>query len=162
MIYERIKSLCNANGTSPTALCERLTGSKGNLPTWKKGNIRSEYLVTIAKEFNVSTDYLLGKTDTPYRLVDRWEKDQYDDYQKAPSDTRKKLLMMWGCPSDLIGEARRYSPADPSPQEDAPVADTALMFALFGDREIDDEMLDDVKRYAAFVAQRKKEKDGSA
>jgi len=42
-----------------------VTGSSGNLPTWKKGNIRSDYLTKISEIFNVSTDYLLGRTDSP-------------------------------------------------------------------------------------------------
>ena len=66
MVFERVKELCKKNGITPTALCVRITGSKGNLSTWKKGNIRSDYLVAIASMFDTTTDYLLGiKTDTP-------------------------------------------------------------------------------------------------
>ena len=65
MIYERLRNLCEKYKTTPTALCVKITGSKGNLPTWKKGNIRSDYLLTIANEFNVSIDYLLCNTDDP-------------------------------------------------------------------------------------------------
>ena len=43
----------------------------------------------------------------------------------------------------------------------APLDDKVLSFALFGRTDIDDDVLEDVKRYAAFVEQRKKaEKDG--
>lgn len=59
-MYEIIKQLCQQNGTTITALCEQITGSKGNLATWKKGNIRTDYLKKISEYFNVSTDYLLG------------------------------------------------------------------------------------------------------
>lgn len=58
-----IKNLCLENGTNVTTLCKQITGSSGNLPTWNKGNIRNDYLVKIADYFNVSTDYLLGKTE---------------------------------------------------------------------------------------------------
>lgn len=61
-MYERIMHLCKENNTTITALCVELTGSKGNLATWKKGNIKAEILHTIAKRFNVSVDYLLGKS----------------------------------------------------------------------------------------------------
>ncbi len=64
-MYELIKSLCNENGISITYLCEQITGSKGNLQTWKKDNIRSATLKKIAEYFDVSTDYLLGRTDNP-------------------------------------------------------------------------------------------------
>ena len=65
MIFERLKTLCKDNGTTPTALCFKITGSKGNLPTWKKGNIRSDYLIAISNEFNVATDFILCKTNDP-------------------------------------------------------------------------------------------------
>lgn len=65
MIVDRIQELCDKKGTNITALCKEITGSSGNLPTWKKGNIRTDYLSKIADYFDVSTDYLLGKTDIP-------------------------------------------------------------------------------------------------
>lgn len=61
-IYERLGVLCEKNGTNPTALCVKVTGSKGNLATWKKGHIRSDYLIVISEEFNVPTDYILKGT----------------------------------------------------------------------------------------------------
>lgn len=64
-MYELIKKLCATKGISPTKLCIEITGSKGNLPTWQKGNINPVSLVKLANYFNVSTDYLLGRTDIP-------------------------------------------------------------------------------------------------
>ncbi len=64
-MYELIKQLCNSKGISPTKLCTEITGSKGNLPTWQKGNINPTSLIKIADYFDVSTDYLLGRTDNP-------------------------------------------------------------------------------------------------
>lgn len=65
LMYERIEYLCEQNHISVTKLCLEITGSKGNLSTWKKGNINSESLKKIADYFNVSTDYLLGRTELP-------------------------------------------------------------------------------------------------
>jgi len=64
-MYERLENLCEKNGISITKLCVEITGSKGNLSTWKKGNINSESLRKIADYFDVSADYLLGRTDSP-------------------------------------------------------------------------------------------------
>lgn len=64
-MFERIQELCRKNGTNITSLCKEITGSSGNLPTWKNGNIRNDYLIKIADYFNVSTDYLLGVTSDP-------------------------------------------------------------------------------------------------
>lgn len=58
-MYERIKTLCAANGTSISKLCQQLTGNSANLATWVKGNFKSEMIIKIAEYFNVSTDYLL-------------------------------------------------------------------------------------------------------
>lgn len=76
--FTRLQDICKANGTTPTALCKIITGSSGNLATWKKGNIRADYLQKIADYFNVSVDYLLtGQKETP----------------TADSDERKTELM---------------------------------------------------------------------
>lgn len=76
--FTRLQDICKANGTTPTALCKIITGSSGNLATWKKGNIRADYLQKIADYFNVSVDYLLtGQKETP----------------TAESDERKKELI---------------------------------------------------------------------
>ncbi|MCD8216009.1 MAG: hypothetical protein LUC97_10275 [Clostridiales bacterium] len=59
MIIEKIDELCVKNGTNLTALCKEITGSSGNLPTWKKDRIRPEWLRAICLKFNVSSDYLM-------------------------------------------------------------------------------------------------------
>lgn len=64
-MYELIKKLCEENGISPTKLCTEITGSKGNLPTWQKGNINPKSLTKIADYFNISVDYLLGRSNEP-------------------------------------------------------------------------------------------------
>ncbi len=68
-MFERIKTLCLENGLTVTELCKQVTGSSGNLPTWKKGNINPVSLVKIADCFHVSVDYLLGRTDEPTQIT---------------------------------------------------------------------------------------------
>lgn len=63
MIIEKLNSLCIENGISLTALCKEITGSSGNLPTWKKNNIKPEWLRKICLKFNISSDYLLDLSD---------------------------------------------------------------------------------------------------
>lgn len=62
MIIERLNEICEKKGISITALCKEITGSSGNLPTWKKDRIRSDWLREICIKFNISSDYLLGLT----------------------------------------------------------------------------------------------------
>lgn len=61
-MYEIIKQLCDENNITISKLCEMVTNSTGNLATWKKNYMRSDYLQKIADYFQVSTDYLLGRT----------------------------------------------------------------------------------------------------
>ena len=65
MTFELLQQLCKREGITVTSLCKEITGSSGNLPTWKKNNIRTEHLIQIAIYFQVSTDYLLGRTLRP-------------------------------------------------------------------------------------------------
>ncbi len=58
-IFERINELCKKNNTTITTLCKEVTGSSGNLSTWKKDNIRPYWLISISQKFNVSADFLL-------------------------------------------------------------------------------------------------------
>ena len=64
-MYELLLKLCQSKGITITNLCIEVTGSPGNSSTWKKGNINPTSLTKIADYFNVSTDYLLGRTDDP-------------------------------------------------------------------------------------------------
>ncbi len=78
MLYDRLEKLCTKHGTTPTALCKKITKSTGNLATWKNGNARNDHLVKIAQEFEVSIDYLLGNDDIPHNTdVTYSEKEMY-------------------------------------------------------------------------------------
>lgn len=76
-MYDTINQLCKKNGISITKLCEMITNSSGNLATWKKDYMRSDYLQKIAEYFNVSTDYLLGRTSEPNITVTNIENRSY-------------------------------------------------------------------------------------
>ena len=62
-MYDILEQLCNERGVAITKLCKDVTGSSGNLSTWKKGYMRSDYLKKVAEILNVSADYLLGRTE---------------------------------------------------------------------------------------------------
>lgn len=64
MFYERLKSTCNLRGTNITKICNELNISTANTGRWKSGGMPSvEVLSKLANILDVSTDYLLGKTD---------------------------------------------------------------------------------------------------
>jgi len=62
--YQRFLELCEEKGVKPTnlLLSMNLSSSKGT--AWKNGSLPStEILLSLSKEFNVSVDYLVGKSD---------------------------------------------------------------------------------------------------
>jgi transcriptional regulator with XRE-family HTH domain len=66
MYYDRINELCNRNGIKISPLLTKLGLSTGNISRWRNGAIvNSDIICKIADYFNVSTDYLLGRTDNP-------------------------------------------------------------------------------------------------
>ena len=71
-MYERLKELCSARGLNITQLCIDVTHSGGNLSTWKKGYMRSDYLSLVADKLQCSTDYLLGRTNNPNVATDTY------------------------------------------------------------------------------------------
>lgn len=83
-MYNRIEKLCKERGTTITAVCTLVTGSSGNLSTWKKGYMRSDYLLKVSEYLNVSMDYLLtGK-----------EKNSFEDLNELESECLEKLKQL--------------------------------------------------------------------
>lgn len=63
--YEKIKELADKRGISLTKLEEDLGYSRNTLYKLKSQKPNAERISEIADYFNVSTDYLLGRTDNP-------------------------------------------------------------------------------------------------
>lgn len=72
--FERIKELCSKQGISLNTLEEKLNFSTNYIYSMKRGNPKTENLERIADYFNVSTDYLLGRTDNPNIATDNNQK----------------------------------------------------------------------------------------
>ena len=63
--FEKIKELCQKRGISLQKVAEDLSYSINYFYTLKEKTPKSDRLQEIADYFNVSTDYLLGRTDNP-------------------------------------------------------------------------------------------------
>lgn len=62
--YERIKELAQEDHNISIAELERTLGlSNGSISKWATAKPNSKFLEVVADYFNVSTDYLLGRTD---------------------------------------------------------------------------------------------------
>lgn len=64
-VFDRLKYLCDKQGISINTLEERIGLSKNVLYSWKKKVPGGNNLKLVADYFGVTTDYLLGRTDTP-------------------------------------------------------------------------------------------------
>lgn len=74
------------------------------------------------------------------------------------ADTAQKIADYFGVTVDRVLNGPETEKA-PTPQGERSISDEDLKFALWGDAaDIDDADLEDVRRYAAFVRERKKNK----
>lgn len=70
-LFDILCNVCDSKGIKITSLCTKVTGSSGNLSTWKKGYMRSDYLNSCADILGVTTDYLLGRESAPIQFKNR-------------------------------------------------------------------------------------------
>ncbi|MBF1717583.1 MAG: helix-turn-helix transcriptional regulator [Streptococcus salivarius] len=63
--FEKVRELARKKGLSLNQVEEKLGYSKNTLYSLKRQKVSSERLQEIADYFNVSTDYLLGRTENP-------------------------------------------------------------------------------------------------
>ena len=68
--FEIVKDLCEKQGISLNTLEDKLKLGKNSLYGLKRNQPSAERLQQIADYFNVSTDYLLGRTDNPNIATD--------------------------------------------------------------------------------------------
>ena len=65
MFAERLKTTRKQNGYTQVSLAEKLKVSKGTVAMWETGKRTPDFetLISLSELFDVSTDYLLGKSD---------------------------------------------------------------------------------------------------
>ena len=68
--FEKVRELARKKGLSLNQVEEKLGYSKNTLYSLQRQKVSSERLQEIADYFNVSTDYLLGRTDNPKIATD--------------------------------------------------------------------------------------------
>ncbi|MCE2078524.1 helix-turn-helix domain-containing protein [Streptococcus thermophilus] len=78
--FEKVRELARKKGLSLNQVEEKLGYSRNTLYSLKRQKVSSERLQEIADFFNVSTDYLLGRTDNPAIATDeQTSPDDIDD-----------------------------------------------------------------------------------
>lgn len=83
--------LCKEKGITITNLCKEVTGSSGNLSTWKKGYMRSDYIAKVSEILGCSIDYLVGRNDSPEIAV----ADKAGDIEKQPDNMTAEFVQLF-------------------------------------------------------------------
>lgn len=86
--FERVRELAKKQGLSINQLEEKLNFGKNSLYGLKKSNPNSKIIEKIADYFNVSTDYLLGRTDNPRIASDEVEGYTTEDLRKMARNAK--------------------------------------------------------------------------
>jgi len=163
LFYERFVELCEEKGVSQTRAVLEAGGNKGSVTYWKKKYQEGKdakpdsYMATkLANYFGISVDYLLCRTDDPVDYSadgDALAEIPLVYVEAAGGDMKKARAAMLAAERDAHRE--RAQKAGLYSRFSARDAD--LIFALWGDGEdITEEDVDDVRRFAAFLKEKKK------
>ena len=165
MFFDIFKALCKEKGVSPTKASEEIGFSRGSVSYWRKQQKEGKeakpdpYTAEkIADYFGVSIDYLLGRTNDPV------------DYDNGDTLAEIPLTYVEAANGDMKKARALMLAADYDAQREAVIAhgrechftaqDKMLIFALWGDTEdIDESDVEEVKRFAAFIKERKNKND---
>lgn len=164
MFYDRYLALCKERGLKPNQAAVQIGLNKGSISYWKRQwQLGKEALPDsvnaqrIADFFGVSVDYLLGRTDDPtnYDDGDILAQIPLSYVEAADGDMKRARAIMLAAERDAQMEAqeqaksaRRFSKRD-----------SDLIFALWGDTaDIDEQDVEDVRKFADFIKERKRKK----
>ena len=82
MFWERLVALCAEKDIYPYSLCVKLGLSNATATKWKNGAIpHGTTIKKISDYFNVSSDYLLGKTDVRNAEIEKMTTYSYNSEQ---------------------------------------------------------------------------------
>ncbi len=131
---------------------------------WETGKREPDFdtISRIADYFQTTVDYLLGRTDDPYdyendpkQLLDDIPLHYYQEEGLSEKEIIKRhLAYQESVANEALNEKRPAFLGEPK------ISDESIMFALWGDTsDITEDDLEDVKRYAAFIRERKRRDD---
>nr|WP_025908623.1 helix-turn-helix transcriptional regulator [Priestia flexa] len=105
MFGKRLATLRKEKGISQYEFADRIGFSRGQVANYEQGKREPDYetLQKIADFFNVSTDYLLGRTDNPDLIEEKNEESLLDpelgvffkEIKNAPEDRQEQLRKIW-------------------------------------------------------------------
>lgn len=168
-VLNKICDLLEKQGKKQKDLTDFLGISKNAFTDWKSGRIKSytKHLPKIAEFLGVSTDYLLGiEPKLNFTPADHAVLDFHSD-SKLPENFYENDIIATHNEKEMIREYRTKPEKQKAIKhiieagDSAAIKNETLIFALWGGdtEDITPEMLDDVRKFAQFI--REKKKDGS-
>lgn len=94
VFYNRFLDLCRTRGITPSRAADEIGINRSSVTSWKNNGYtpQGDNLNKVARYFDVSTDYLLGKTDNKKAPATEGEREiGYDDFTYAFFDESKEL-----------------------------------------------------------------------
>lgn len=167
MFSQRLKELRKANGLTQIQFAEQFNIAKGTVGMWETGKREPDFdtISRIADYFQTTVDYLLGRTDDPYdyendpdNLLDDIPLEHLHYYQEEGLSDKEIIKRHLAYQESVVEEALHEK--KPAFLGEPKISDESIMFALWGDTsDITEDDLEDVKRYAAFIRERKRRDD---
>ncbi len=109
-VGQRIAHLRERRGLSQSSLAKDLNVGQSTLAMWEtdKRGLKDEVIVQIAEYFNVSTDYLLGRSPSKkyYELNNKDERDIANDLEEMINDLSGNGLLFSKDSSEVDKETR--------------------------------------------------------
>ena len=105
-LYERVSELAKKQGLSVFDLADRLNLSRNSIYSWKKSSPKAETLQKVADYFDVSVDYLLGRTENPNPVGNSHEL-EWDDIIFKDSEEEDLLAAFRLESEDMSKEEKR-------------------------------------------------------
>lgn len=102
LFSRRVRELREEKNLKQEQLAERLGVSQSTITHWEraKGIAPPPMLVKLAREFNVSVDYLIGRTDIRHPRIPEWYTKKHGDIPKE--DMREYLDYMKATVMDQV------------------------------------------------------------
>jgi len=121
MLYERLQTLCEERAEKITPVLEGLGIATSATGRWKKGTLPTgDKLILLADYFNVSIDFLLGRTNeriksteheiAEHKQLSEQEEELIDGYRKLNPRMKHDIMTMIYSEADKaerIGDGRK-------------------------------------------------------
>lgn len=95
--FDRVKELCRKHGITVVQLEEKVGFGRNSMYSWKVNNPSSDRLEKVADYFNVSIDYLLGRTEekdiqtiAAHHDGDEWTDEELEEIERFKEFVRMK------------------------------------------------------------------------